>query len=64
MVGSAVRSKFSRESEYQVRGFLELASENKSPMVQLWRTRSLDLLKKPAELNYSLWCGGGYARSP
>ena len=62
MIGDAVRSNFRMASEPLTRGFIELAADSRSDLLQLWRKRALHLLQNPAEFKYTAWCGGALAR--
>ena len=63
IVGDAARNGFKSPSEPIIRGFLERAEKFRHPDIQLWRQRSLALLKDRGAVDYNLWCAGGYANS-
>ena len=44
-------------------GFLEKAKTYNHPDIRPWRERSEALLQNPEELDFELWCAGGYARA-
>jgi len=63
MVGDPVRSNYRSVSKEAVLAFIQQGRYTSDQDVQLWRERSLELLKKPDTFNYHDWCGGGLARS-
>jgi hypothetical protein len=63
IVGDAARYGFKSPTEPVIRGFLDRAATYRHPDIQLWRQRSLALLKNPGSVDYGLWCAGGYANA-
>ena len=63
IVGDAVRSKYGTLPEPILRGFLERAAEYRDPAIQLWRQRSLELMRDPKTFEYDAWCAGGLAKA-
>jgi hypothetical protein len=62
MVGDAVRARYRNVPEPVVRGFVEHGSEYGHPDIEAWQARSRALMADPSTFDYTLWCGGGYAR--
>jgi hypothetical protein len=63
IVGDAVRNRYKTVPEPILRGFLAAAEKYPDPRVQLWRARSLDLMRNPETFNYDDWCAGGLAKA-
>ena len=63
IVGDAVRGNFRSLPEWDVRGLLELSKNFPHREIDVWRNRSIELLKHPEILEYNDWCGGGHARN-
>jgi hypothetical protein len=63
MVGSAVRSEFRSVPRPVVQGFIDRTADTGNQQLQLWRERSIRLLKNPNEFKYAAWCGGGLAKN-
>ena len=63
IVGDAVRYEYKSLPEPILRGFLSLAERYPDKSVQLWRERSLDLMRNPKSFDFKAWCGGGYAKA-
>ena len=63
LVGDQVRCNYRSVSKEAVLEFIEQGRYTSNQDVQLWRERSIELIKNPDTFNYHDWCGGGLARS-
>jgi hypothetical protein len=61
-IGDAVRTEFSAVSSELAESVLKLADESAPEHLRRWRDRAERLISGLENFDYSLWCGGGYAR--